>query len=103
MLSPLESRLMQPLQITVGINQLNFSRTLPAQKKKRESTLSIRAISAPCICRCCGAAFGTPRKIAHSAPLALVNETFSKRYYPGGDVLGHSLKIPTLKNEPPYT
>jgi putative ABC transport system permease protein len=42
-------------------------------------------------------------EIAHSAPLVLVNETFAKRYYPGGDVLGHSLKIPTLRNEPPYT
>jgi predicted permease len=42
-------------------------------------------------------------EIAHSAPLALVNETFAKRYYPGGDLLGHSLKIPTLKGEPPYT
>jgi putative ABC transport system permease protein len=44
-----------------------------------------------------------PTEVAHSAPLALVNETFAKRYYPGGDILGHSLKIPTLKNEPPYT
>jgi predicted permease len=42
-------------------------------------------------------------EIAHSAPLVLVNETFAKRYYPGGDVLGHFLKIPTLRNEPPYT
>jgi putative ABC transport system permease protein len=42
-------------------------------------------------------------EVAHSAPLALVNETFAKRYYPSGRVLGHSLKIPTLKNEPPYT
>jgi putative ABC transport system permease protein len=33
----------------------------------------------------------------------LVNETFVKRYYPDGDILGRALKIPTLKNEPPYT
>jgi len=33
----------------------------------------------------------------------LVNETFAKRFYPDGDVLGHSLKVPTQKNEPPYT
>jgi len=44
-----------------------------------------------------------PTEIAHSAPLALVNMAFAKRYYPGGDILGHSLKVPTLKNEPPYT
>jgi len=42
-------------------------------------------------------------EVAHSAPLAIVNETFMKRYFPNGDVLGHSVKIPTLKNEPPYT
>jgi predicted permease len=42
-------------------------------------------------------------EIVHSAPLVLVNESFAKRYYPSGEVLGHSLKIPTLKDEPPYT
>jgi ABC-type antimicrobial peptide transport system permease subunit len=42
-------------------------------------------------------------EVAHSALLALVNETFAKRFYPDGDVLGHSLKVPTQKNEPPYT
>lgn len=42
-------------------------------------------------------------EVAHSAPLAVVNETFAKRYFPNGDILGHSLKIPTLKDEPPYT
>ena len=39
----------------------------------------------------------------HGAPLALVNESFAKRYYPNGEVLGRSLKIPTLKDEPPFT
>jgi putative ABC transport system permease protein len=42
-------------------------------------------------------------EVAHSAPLALVNETFAKRYYPAGDILRHSLKISALKSEPPYT
>jgi putative ABC transport system permease protein len=42
-------------------------------------------------------------EMMHSAPLVLVNESFAKRYYPDGDILGHSLKIPTLKDEPPYT
>jgi putative ABC transport system permease protein len=39
---------------------------------------------------------------AHGALLALVNQSFAKRYYPNGDVLGHSVKIPTQKNDPPY-
>jgi len=42
-------------------------------------------------------------EVAHSAPLAIVNASFVRRYFPNGDVLGHSVKIPTLKNEPPYT
>jgi putative ABC transport system permease protein len=42
-------------------------------------------------------------ELVHSAPLVLVNETFAKRYYPKADILGHSLKIPALKDEPPYT
>jgi len=42
-------------------------------------------------------------EVAHSAPLVLVNQTFARRFYPNGDILGHSLKVPTQKNEPPYT
>jgi putative ABC transport system permease protein len=34
--------------------------------------------------------------------MVLVNETFVRRYYANGDILGRSLKIPTLKDEPPY-
>jgi putative ABC transport system permease protein len=42
-------------------------------------------------------------EVAHSAPMVLVNETFVRRYYANRDILGRSLKIPTLKDEPPYT
>ena len=35
--------------------------------------------------------------------MVLVNETFVRRFYANGDILGRSLKIPTLKDEPPYT
>ncbi len=42
-------------------------------------------------------------EVAHSAPMVLVNETFVRRFYANGDILGRSLKIPTLKDEPPYT
>jgi predicted permease len=41
-------------------------------------------------------------EIAHSAPLALVNQTFARRYYPNGDILGHSVRVSTLKSEPPF-
>ena len=40
-------------------------------------------------------------EIAHGAPLAVVNEAFVKHYYSGGDILGRSVKIPSLKSEPP--
>jgi predicted permease len=38
----------------------------------------------------------------HGARLAIVNQTFAHRYFPNGDVLGHSVRIPRLKNNPPY-
>jgi hypothetical protein len=33
--------------------------------------------------------------------MAVVNEAFAKHYYPTGDILGRSVKIPSLKGEPP--
>ena len=42
-------------------------------------------------------------EVAHGAFLVLVNQSFAKLYYPNGDIVGHSLKVPTLKNEPPHT
>ena len=41
-------------------------------------------------------------EVAHCALLVLVNQTFAKRFYPNGDILGHSLKVPSHKNEPRY-
>ena len=37
------------------------------------------------------------------ATLALVNEAFVRRYFPNRDVLGHSVRIPQLISDPPYT
>jgi predicted permease len=36
------------------------------------------------------------------APLMVVNQTFVKRYFPNGDALGHSVKVPELKAQPPF-
>ena len=36
------------------------------------------------------------------APLMVVNQTFVKRYFPNGDVIGHSIKVPQLVSQPPY-
>jgi predicted permease len=36
------------------------------------------------------------------ALVMVVNQTFVKRYFPNGDALGHSVKVPQLVAEPPY-
>jgi predicted permease len=36
------------------------------------------------------------------AQLAVVNQTMARQYWPKGDAIGHKLRIPGLKNEPPY-
>jgi putative ABC transport system permease protein len=36
------------------------------------------------------------------AQLAVINQTMARQYWPKGDAIGHELRIPDLKNEPPY-
>ena len=36
------------------------------------------------------------------APVMVVNQTFVRRYFPNGDAIGHSIKAPELKAQPPY-
>jgi predicted permease len=36
------------------------------------------------------------------AALSVVNQTFVNRYFPAGDAIGHTFKVPDLKPEPPY-
>lgn len=38
----------------------------------------------------------------HGMALMVVNQTFARRYFPAGDVIGHALKIPELTAQPPY-
>ncbi|HYK38290.1 ABC transporter permease [Alloacidobacterium sp.] len=40
-------------------------------------------------------------ELEHGALMAVVNESFARHYFPNGDVLGRSVKIPAIKNEPP--
>ncbi len=37
------------------------------------------------------------------APLALVNQTMAHQYWPNGNAIGQQLRIPVLKDEPPYS
>ncbi|MBV8114798.1 MAG: ABC transporter permease, partial [Silvibacterium sp.] len=38
----------------------------------------------------------------HAARVAVINETMARRYFPNGDALGHSFRVPSLKDQPPY-
>lgn len=37
------------------------------------------------------------------AALVVVNQTLAQRYFPDGDAIGHSLRVPAAANEPPVT
>ena len=41
-------------------------------------------------------------EISRGATLAVVNQTFVRRYFPGEDVLSHSVRMPRLTGQPPY-
>jgi predicted permease len=37
------------------------------------------------------------------AAFAVINQTMARQYWPNGDAIGHQVRIPDLKNEPPYS
>ncbi len=37
------------------------------------------------------------------ARVAVINETLAKKYFPGGDAVGHQIRMPNLKADPPMT
>jgi putative ABC transport system permease protein len=38
----------------------------------------------------------------NGAHLAVINQTMARRYFPAGDAIGHSLKVPDIKDVPPF-
>jgi putative ABC transport system permease protein len=38
-----------------------------------------------------------------AAPLAAINQTMARQYWPNGDAIGHQVRIPAMKDEPPYS
>ncbi len=41
-------------------------------------------------------------EVSRGAALAVVNQTFVRRYFPGEDILSHSVRMPRLTGQPPY-
>jgi len=37
------------------------------------------------------------------APVALINQTLARQVWPNGDAIGHQLRLPDMKDEPPYS
>lgn len=37
------------------------------------------------------------------APVALINQTMARQFWPNGDAIGRQLKVPDLKDQPPYS
>jgi predicted permease len=42
-------------------------------------------------------------EMRRGATLALVNQTMARQYWPGDDPVGHRIRLPNLKDEPPYS
>jgi predicted permease len=42
-------------------------------------------------------------EIVRGAPLAVINQTMARQYWPQGGAIGHQLRIANLKDEPPYS
>ena len=38
----------------------------------------------------------------NAAHVAVINQTIAQLYFPNGDALGHSLKVPEMRDEPPF-
>jgi putative ABC transport system permease protein len=39
----------------------------------------------------------------NAAHMAVINETMAKRYFPNGDAVGHSFRVPEMRDEPPLS
>ena len=42
-------------------------------------------------------------EIKRGAPLAVINQTMARQYWPNGDAIGRQFRFPALKDEPPYS
>jgi hypothetical protein len=38
----------------------------------------------------------------NAAPVVVINQSFAKRYFPNGDAIGHSIKLPEVYDAPPF-
>jgi putative ABC transport system permease protein len=42
-------------------------------------------------------------EIARGAPLAVINQTMARQYFPKGDAIGRRFRVNNMKDEPPYS
>jgi predicted permease len=42
-------------------------------------------------------------EVARGAALAIINQTMAKQYFPKGDAVGQRIRVPNMKDEPPYS
>ena len=42
-------------------------------------------------------------EIARGAPLAIINQSMARQYWPNGDAIGRQLRLANIKDEPPYS
>ena len=42
-------------------------------------------------------------EIMRGAPLAVINQTMARQFWPNGDAIGHQLRVAIFKDEPPYS
>jgi predicted permease len=42
-------------------------------------------------------------EMARGAPLAVINQTMARQYWPNGDAVGRQIKFVSMKDEPPYS
>jgi predicted permease len=45
----------------------------------------------------------SPDEIRRGATLAVINHTMARQYWPNGDAIGRRIRLPNLRDEPPYS
>ena len=95
---------MRPLPTTAGTSHLNCWESLPPKDNRRGINFVDPGYFSTLHMPLRQGRIWDHTEMVHGAPLVLVNESFAKRYYPGGATFWTFVEDSRrLKNEPPYT